>query len=372
MRIGITTLSGVSYGGTIYFKNLLPALAQIDTSNEYHVFVHPNDAMLQLVTQDNFFFHQCSSVIESVWGRLFWEQLVLPFELKKLKVDVLFTAKNGNVLLAPCRTVIAIRNMEPFAYQDYQNSLRLNLMSFLRFQLSSASLKKADRMIAVSDSSRRMVETRFPGTASQWDVVYNGNPVPDEPCRNPSGTPKGPFLLSSSKYVAYANQLNMVRAYGLLQRRRNDLPPLLLAGGILDRHYFKQVLEVIQEQDLDDTVKILGLVSHDHLMALCANATAFLFPSTLEACPHSLIEAMAWGLPIATSNTQPMPEICQDGAVFFDPVSPEEIAAKMEAVLFDELLRSELRKRALERCRFFTWEKTATETLKVLGKAVAM
>lgn len=371
MQIGITTLSGTTYGGITYFRNLIPALAQIDTDNEYHIFVPHNDALPRLVDQANFLFHACSADVTSAWRRLCWEQLVLPLELKKRKIDILFTAKNVSVLLAHCKTVIAIRNMEPFAYQDYQNSLRMNLASFLRFRLSRASLKKADWIIAVSQSSKKQIETLFPHMAKQWDVVYNGNPVRDFVRTTSRSCEELPFLLSSSKYVAYANQLNLLQAYALLRRRRGDLPPLWLAGGIHDRRYFKQVQELIRKHGLEASVKILGLVSHDRMMDLYAAAAAFVFPSTLEACPNTLIEAMAWGLPIATSTTEPMPEICQDAAVYFDPFNPEDIAAKMESALFDEPLRGRLRRQALERCRFFNWEKAARETLRVFSKVRA-
>jgi glycosyltransferase involved in cell wall biosynthesis len=149
-----------------------------------------------------------------------------------------------------------------------------------------------------------------------------------------------------------------------------DPPPLWLAGGVLDKQYFKEIQKFVFEHQLDDKIKFLGLVSHERLSELYQSARAFIFPSTLEACPQTLIEAMASGVPIATSNIPPMPEICQQAAVYFDPSDPGEIAKKIEQLIMDPLLCVTLQKYASERIQFFSWDKSAEQLIRVFEKVI--
>ena len=365
MKIAISTLSGVSYGGTTYFSNLIPALAKVDKYNKYHVFTHSGSDLSETINQENFFFHEYSAKPCSAFIRLFREQLILPMELKKRKIDIMFTAKNANIIFAPCKTIISIRNMEPLCYKNYENQWILNVFSWLRRKFTLISINNADRIIAVSQSVKNYLENLRPGIGDKVNIIYNGNPVTKKSLNKNVYNKPPPFILSASKFVAYANQLNLIEGYALLYEKNKDLPPLWLAGGILDKVYFEKIKKVITKRNITDKIKFLGLIPHEHLIELCSQAHAFIYPSTLESCPQTLIEAMACGVPIASSNVPPMPEICETAAIYFDPYDKNDIAEKIDSILFDESLRKRLRKTALERSRFFDWGKTAADLVKV-------
>lgn len=365
MKIAISTLSGVSYGGTTYFSNLIPALAKVDKYNKYHVFTHSGSDLSETINQENFFFHEYPAKPRSAFMRLFREQLILPMELKKRKIDIMFTAKNANIIFAPCKTIISIRNMEPLCYKNYENQWILNVFSWLRRKFTLISINNADRIIAVSQSVKNYLENLRPGIGDKVNIIYNGNPVTKKSLNKNVYNKPPPFILSASKFVAYANQLNLIEGYALLYEKNKDLPPLWLAGGILDKVYFEKIKKVITKRNITDKIKFLGLIPHEHLIELCSQAHAFIYPSTLESCPQTLIEAMACGVPIASSNVPPMPEICETAAIYFDPYDKNDIAEKIDSILFDESLRKRLRKTALERSRFFDWGKTAADLVKV-------
>lgn len=370
MKIAMSLLSGISYGGVAYWRNLCPALARIDKINEYHIFVQKNHPLLHRVNQNNFIFHECNMNIKSAFMRLFWEQFILPFEIKKRKIDIMFTAKNANILFAPCKTIISIRNMEPLCYAWYKNYWKLNVFSRLRNILTKISIKKADKIIAVSKNTKNYLTENLPSAKEKIEVIYNGNPVVNSNKENQVNKKKGiSFLFSSSKFVAYANQLNLIQGYEILNNKKmNDLPPLYLAGGVLDKIYYRKIKNFVNENKLTKKIKFLGLIPHESLVKLYSRATAFLFPSTLEACPQTLIEAMACGVPIAASNVPPMPEICENAAIYFDPFDKNDIAEKINLIITDENLQSRLKKTSLERAHFFDWEKTALNLIKVFQK----
>ncbi len=355
MRIALSLLSGVSYGGVTYFNNLLPELVNTDRDHEYHFFVSGGNPLKESLESENVIFHEVLKTNESGLKRFLYEQLILPFQLRKRGIDIVFTAKNMNIFFARCKTVIAIRNVEPFVYKDYKNSRKLNTLSWLKWQLTRVSVRKADKIVAVSRGVKSRLEEHFPKMIDKVHVIYNGNPVHVPPTVGD----RGDYILSASKFVAYANQLSLIKGYAELVARRPDVPSLWFAGGVHDQSYFDSVMAAVQENGLDTKVRFLGLVPQKELFEMYAKARAFVFPSTLEACPHTLIEVMSCGTPIATSTHQPMPEICEKGAVYFEAFDPSSISQALERVIFDEGVRDEITAAASARHPYFTYARTA-------------
>jgi len=365
VKIAISTVSGIHYGGATYFRNLIPALAKVDRHNEYHVFIHSGNDLPKTINQKNFYFYEYPGSARSAFMRHFSEQCILPIELRRKKIDIMFTAKNANIFFAPCKTIISIRNMEPLCFRNYENHWILNIFSWLREKVTLISINNADGVIAVSQFVKDYLENILPGIGNNVCIIYNGNSVGKKQLNKSHSGDKHSFILSASKFVAYANQLNLIEGYSLLYEKNKELPPLWFAGGIHDKTYFNKIKKVINERNLNDKIVFLGLIPHRQLVELYSQADAFIFPSTLEACPQTPIEAMACGVPIASSNVSPMPEICETAAVYFDPYDKNDIAEKLDLVLFDEDLRKYLKKESLERIRFFDWEKIAVEHIRI-------
>lgn len=367
MKIAFTLLSGIGYGGATYFRNLLPALLVEDRTNEYHCFVPEAHPITSSLHASNVIFHEVIGATTSALERFRYEQLALPAELRRLRVDLLYTAKNMAVFRAPCPQVIAIRNMEPFRYRAFENAWALDVQSRVKWELTKRSIARADAIVAVSHAVRDAVVERFPDAVSRVRVVYNGNHVAQATSGQPPAA-SDPYLLTASKFVAYANQLSLVEGYARLVAKRSDTPPLWFAGGVHDAQYFQRVQDRAHVLGITDRVRFLGLVPQDELHAFMRQATAFVFPSMLESCPHTLLEAMACGVPIATSNVPPMPELCGDAATYFDPRNPDAIATAIAQLLDDVPRRERLIAAGRERVREFTWEKTARGLLEAFER----
>jgi|ETNmetMinimDraft_13_1059891.scaffolds.fasta_scaffold08035_3 glycosyltransferase involved in cell wall biosynthesis len=368
MKIGLSTLSGISYGGITYFSNLIPALGRMDKSNEYIIFTTEEGKNKFHNNSEKYKYVIISGIVRNILMRFLWEQFVLPIRLKKMSVDVFYTAKNINIFLSPVKTVIAIRNMEPFFYKKYNNDVLLNIVSFFRNFLTRISMIKAYKIIAVSEFTKKYISNNYPELKHKLHVVYNGNPVSGNPSYNKMYNSKGAYILTASKFVTYANQLSLIKGYNYLNTQMQNIPPLWLAGGIHDRSYFDKIKDYIRDNKLTEKVKILGLIEHSKLIEYYSNAFAFIFPSTLEACPHTLIEVMSCQVPMAVSNFEPMPEICTDAAIYFDPYNKKEIAQSINRLLSDNKLREQLSKSSLKRARFFDWDKSAEVLVQILGK----
>ena len=108
------------------------------------------------------------------------------------------------------------------------------------------------------------------------------------------------------------------------------------------------------------------MVDHKDLVDLYVNSTAFIFPSTLEACPHTLIEVMTCQIPMAVSNFDPMPEICGKAAIYFNPYNQKEIANSIIELITNTKLRKKLKDYSLKQSKLFNWDFSASSLVNTL------
>jgi glycosyltransferase involved in cell wall biosynthesis len=129
-----------------------------------------------------------------------------------------------------------------------------------------------------------------------------------------------------------------------------------------------RVLELIGS---DRSIRYLGPVSEDELVALYAAAQCFVYPSQEEGFGFPPLEAMACGTPVVASNSSSIPEVVGNAGVLVDPKSVHRLAEAMEATIGNSKLRDQLRQRGFRRIKHFSWEETARQTLAVYHKVVA-
>jgi glycosyltransferase involved in cell wall biosynthesis len=164
------------------------------------------------------------------------------------------------------------------------------------------------------------------------------------------------------------NLIRLVEAYADLRKRNAALEniPLILAGkkGWKSEAIFK----TISANGLEASVRYLGYISGAEKIGLIRGAQAFVFPSSYEGFGLPVLEALALGTPVLTSNQSSLPEVTGDAAELIDPESTEAIAKGIERVLFDEPLRKRLRTQGIEQARKFSWEKVALQTIALYEK----
>ena len=159
------------------------------------------------------------------------------------------------------------------------------------------------------------------------------------------------------------NVAGLLAAYARL-RADHAAPPLVVAGDVTSARG-QALLGTAADLGLADHVIFPGQVSEAVLPALYRSATLLVYPSLYEGFGLPILEAMASGLPVITSNRSSMPEVAGDAAILVDPENPEDLASALSSALTDDALRRDLAQRGLDRSRKFTWERTARETLAV-------
>jgi glycosyltransferase involved in cell wall biosynthesis len=170
------------------------------------------------------------------------------------------------------------------------------------------------------------------------------------------------MLLSVGMIERRKNTVGALRALQLLPERYH----LVLAGG--NGHGSEEAHAFIREQRLEKRVHVTGYVPDRRLEVLYQSASVLLFPSLEEGFGFPVLEAMANGLPVVTSNTSCMPEVGGDAALYANPQDAQAIASQVQQVAESDFVRRGMIERGLARARQFTWRRTAEQTLKIYNE----
>ena len=170
----------------------------------------------------------------------------------------------------------------------------------------------------------------------------------------------------AGQWRQHKNLVRLLKAYELL-RRHHDVK-LALVGKVDPA--FPIIPKTISELKLEEDVILTDFVEDDELLRYYGAAEVFAFPSLAEGFGFTPLEAIAAGVPVASSSAEPMPEILGDAAVYFNPRSTEDMVSSIESLLVDKGLRKQLVEKGAERVRQFSWQTTATQMLAVYDRAL--
>ena len=373
MKIAINTMSAVAGGGVTYIKNLLYHLSKSNTPHQYLIITTLAGKETFYFQHPNFRFLSFKVPSRSPILRILWEQCILPSFLKKEGVNLLFSPGNICPLFINLPNVVMIQNIEPFSNnlskrRGLIQSIRLRLLKLLTL----LSVKKAQRVIFPSMRARNLIETS--GTfVKHAEVIYHGinkeifHPHTEDAmsCQFKKKYNLDKFILYVSHIQRYKNFLELIKAFVLLRGRIDDNIQLIFAGKCFDQKYYDEMRTFIAEHGYENRIIFLGDVPYEALPYLYSTCMIFVYPSTCESFGMTLVEAIACGAPVLASKAEPMPEICANAAIYFDPMDPFAIADVICKTLNDQEAISSLIKNAIERAKTFSWENTVIRTLKI-------
>ncbi|MBE9473050.1 MAG: glycosyltransferase family 4 protein [Chloroflexi bacterium] len=301
--------------------------------------------------------------------RVLWEQLVQPWTLRRIGAHLVHGPAFVGPLLAPCPVVITIHDLSFIRFPTlFRPANRLYLTVLTRL-----SARRARRLIAVSAHAAAET-TRLLGVPSERiDVVYHGvdpafHPLPaDEVAvfRQRQGLPER-FVLCVGTLEPRKNQTRLVEAFA---RIHDGQVKLVLVGG--KGWLYDELFTRVEALGLSKEIIFPGYVMNDELPLWYNAATILAYPSLYEGFGMPVLEAQACGTPVLTSNVSSLPEAAGDAASMVDPYDVEALAAELDRLLTDKLLRHELRKRGLAHASQFTWPLMAQETADVYRRALA-
>jgi glycosyltransferase involved in cell wall biosynthesis len=362
MKIGVLVLmAGRTAGGPeTYEVELLRALARLDRQNEYIVYCTGPEAPAAIgVRQDNVRYHVLRPA-----ARAISLSATLPARLVADGVDFLHATFTPPPV-AVRREVLTLHCLSSFVHPEFYSPLiawRLN--GLLRI-----GMRRAARVLCVSGDTADHVHHRFGVPREKLAITYNGvsprfAPIDPDVARARVAEALKidcPYALFVGKLEPRKNVMRLLEAFARFRTQTGSDTRLLLAG---NRTGVTPAIErQIARHRLDDAVMLPGYVPDDLLTSLYSAARMFLLPSLWEGFGIPVVEAMACGAPVLTSNVTCLPEIAGDAAVIVDPTSADSIAEGIASLDSSETLRQTLRQRGFDRARLFTWERSAQATL---------
>lgn len=268
------------------------------------------------------------------------------------------------------REIVTVFDIFPITGENYSTADFRKKFSELLLQATG----RATRVITSSHATEKLLISRAQVPPENIRVIPLGVDAPvnvlspeerlQERARILGG--EGEMILSVGVIQTRKNTLNMLKALQPLPANYK----LVLCGD--DGYGSEAIHEFIRTESLGDRVKILGFIDDAQLGRLYQAASVFLFPSFEEGFGIPVLEAMANGVPVVTSNVSSMPEVGGEAALYVDPHDPADIAHKVRQAVEDQALRATLIPKGLARVIEFTWRRTAEATLAVYDEVLQL
>ncbi len=307
------------------------------------------------------------SIIRQIW----WQFWILPKELKKFKCSVVFNTDAGSVCYFKPGVTLSqdMLSFEPGEMKRFGFSIaRLRLLLLLAIQIKS--LSKASLPIFLTNYASEVIQ-RKTGFLHKKVIIPHG--IGKE--FHELGNTKNNIIIAKDLYKVvyvsnvafYKHQWHVVSAINLLRKKGYNLSITFVGGGKgkAQRKFENEVSKVNKQADW---ILQKGFMSHEELIKILCESDIFLFASSCENMPVTLLEGMAAGLPIICSNRGPMPEILQDGGLYFNPESVESISYALKNIIDDLELRKKLASRSKVLSKQYTWEKCADTTWNIISQ----
>lgn len=299
-------------------------------------------------------------------SRVYWQRVKLS-DLAEKSCDLLFVP-SGTYSGTFYPFVTMSHNLLPFEINERRRygiswqRLRLNILE----RIQTKTFHKADGIIFLTDYARKTVELTTGSLSARIAIIPHGvsqrffrEPRPQKGLSTYSLRRPFRWLYVSAVNV-YKHQWHVAEAIAKL--RLLGYPVALDLIGSAYAPSLDQLRRTVRRVDPEESfIRYLGEVDYHILDQYYANADGFIFASSCENMPNILLEAMAAGLPIASSQLGPMPEILGNSACFFDPYDPNDLARKLQRMLEDTKLRADNARKAHQLSQHYSWDSTARQ-----------
>jgi len=376
MRVGIEVqrlFRKKKFGIETTALQLIQRIAAKFPNTEFIIFAKKDEDMDCLQLRDNL-------RIRTLESKAFFdfEHYHLPRAAKEEKIDVLHCTGNTRPLYTSVPVVQTLHDlifMEPIPKKD---SLYQRLGNLYRRKLIPYVTPRSEAVITVSEYERQRIIHQLPVSSDRVRVIYNGideyrfRPVTATDIREAVRARyrlPDQFILFLGNEAARKNASGVIEAYAHYYFNASNPLPIVTPG--LSAHYIKERLTAMEITSIFPQFKTIGYVDAEDLPAIYSLADLFLFPSLAEGFGMPVIESMACGTPVLTSNTTSLPEVAGRAAILVDPLDPLSIARNIDRITADPQMNQDYRQRGLERARYFSGDRTADQVYETYERAAS-
>lgn len=354
LLLNLSFLLSHSAGLATYARNLFPLLQSLEPT---------------LLTSQKIAGFACYSVPSNLTEaggtkghlrRLIWTQLQLPQIYQKLNASLLFSPIPEAPIYSQCRSIVTVHDLIPLRFPRSFSPLTLYYRHYLPLVL-----QQTEHIICDSQATARDLVDFLKIPAAKITPILLAHDANNFRPLSLSGTGNNPppYFIYLGRQDPHKNLTRLIEAFANLT---NCLDCELWIVGSPDRRYTPKLQAQAKELGVGKRVKFINYVAYEKLPVLLSQALALVFPSLWEGFGFPVLEAMACGTPVITSNVSSLPEVAGEAALLVNPENTAEMTAAMAAIAKDAQLRSHLSRCSLERASKFSWKKTAEETQSLL------
>lgn len=350
-----------------YIRHLIGCIFEFDKENNYVVFLLPEEF-------DNFILP--SERIKKIQTSSRWygwkEQLILPVQVYKENLDLMHFTHFNSPILYFGKSITTIHDITPFFFPGHKMKSLARKIGFRAVFYSS--VKKASKVIAVSENTKKDIVKYFGLDEKKISVVYEGvdgqfssekDFLKIDALKNKYSLKK-PFIFYTGVWRNHKNLVGLIKAFSILKKKHKMDFDLVLGGK--EDPYYPEVRQIWHKLGLEKDIKRVGFIDQEELPVFYNAASLFVIPSFYEGFGLIGLESFASGTPVVSSSRTSLPEVLGDAVIYFNPNNHEEMAEKMRLVLTDKKLYNELMEKGLERVKKYSWEKMGKETLEIYKK----
>ncbi len=370
MKVAIDTRRITDFGIGTYIRNVVRTLGRLDSADEY-LLVGPAERMRGIgPLPPNFYIHDYDLPENSIRNYVEFQGIVRHFGCDLIHVPHLVAYPE----YMPCPYVMTVHDL---LEQLYPTPADTGLRGSVRFWFTRRAMRHAQRILAVSNSTKSDIVQLFGIAADKIEVVYNAI---DERFRQGHASDADrqfiseryqvsyPFLLYAGNVKPHKNIVRIIEAFSALKAelvKEGKFPDLklIIIGDELSQH--PDLRRTVIKSGMTNDVRFLGFVPIDVLRIFYDAAKIFVFPSLYEGFGLPPLEAMAHGTPVVTSNASSIPEVVGNAAVLVNPENVFEIMRALHRVLLDQPLRDRLKQRGYEQAQRFSWQISVQRILQI-------
>jgi glycosyltransferase involved in cell wall biosynthesis len=332
-----------------YLKSLQPTLLSSQIYPDFNCYPVPNNLTPAQGTKGHF-------------NRLIWTQFKLPKIYNKFKSKLLFSPIPEAPLNTNCRYIVTFHDAIPLRFPKPFSPLT----SYHRYYVPQI-LQKAEHIICNSEATAKDINHFYRIPNSKITPILLAHDARHfRPLTNNKGEGEKPYFIYLGRQDPYKNLHRIISAFAALP---TDDYELWFAGSE-DKRYTPVLKAQIKDNGITQRVKFLNYVSYSELPKIINQALALVFPSLWEGFGFPVLEAMACGTPVITSNISSLPEVAGDAAILVNPYNIGEITEAMNLIITDQKLRNSLSQLGIERAKKFSWETTGKATVEVLSRFI--
>ncbi|MEM6612926.1 MAG: glycosyltransferase family 1 protein [Cyanobacteria bacterium P01_C01_bin.72] len=294
--------------------------------------------------------------------RIWWYQTQLKQQLQNLQADLFFSPVYEGMFFPNVPQIVTVHDLIPLKYPELSPKWKYYYRYGLPFLL-----KQSQRIICVSEYTKQDLVKTYRLNPDLIDVVYNGY---DHNLFYPQPNPKIIQKYSLDKYFLYVGDMRFYKNLGRTLEAFERLPQQdckFVITGKKDDFFYPQIARQVAQLKASDRIIFLDYVPTADLPALYSQAQALVFASLYEGFGLPVLEAMACGCPVITSQATSIPEVGGDSVFYVNPYDVDSIVQGMQQILSNLELQTSFKHKGLARAKLFSWDKTAQDTCHILG-----